>query len=327
VVHDPYFTAMARHADFVLPSTTSLEREDSRRGQQRRYLTARPRALEPSGAARDDYAIFLELAQRLGAEPAFSEGRSPREWLEHLYERWRAQLVERDVRLPPFAEFWANGDVELPVSSDGHTLFDRFRADPDGRRLATPSGRIEIFSERIDGFGYDDCPGHPTWMEPEEWLGGPRAKQFPLHLIANQPSTRLHSQLDAGDHSRASKIRGREPIRIHPTDAAARGIRDGDIVRVFSDRGACLAGALLSEDVRPSVVQLSTGAWVDLPTRPRSICVHGNPNAVTVDVGRRSSRRIDRPARWSGRTLRRRAAGGSRLRPTTCGWRLESRSA
>src|SRR4030095_1683050 len=136
--------------------------------------------------------------------------------------------------------------------------------------------------------------------------------RFRLHLIANQPSTRLHSQLDAGDHSRAAKIRGREPIRIHPSDAgarriraraarrgggepirihpsdaAARGIRDGDIVRVWSDRGACLAGAVLSEDVRLSVVQLSTGAWFDPldPRTPGSLCVHGNPNAVTVDVG------------------------------------------
>jgi len=287
VVHEPYFTAMARHADFVLPATTSLEREDFGAGNNDRYLIAMHRALDPYGEARDDYAIFRELAGRLGVEPAFSEGRSPREWLEHLYERWRMQLVERDVRVPAFAEFWANGDVELPVSSDDHTLFDRFRADPDGRRLATPSGRIEIFSERVDGFGYDDCPGHPAWLEPEEWLGGPRAKQFPLHLIANQPSTRLHSQLDAGDHSRASKIRGREPIRIHPIDAAARGIRDGDIVRVWSDRGACLAGAVLSEDVRPSVVQLSTGAWFDPedPHTPGSLCVHGNPNTVTVDRG------------------------------------------
>ncbi|HKG24748.1 MAG TPA: molybdopterin dinucleotide binding domain-containing protein, partial [Thermomicrobiales bacterium] len=111
--------------------------------------------------------------------------------------------------------------------------------------------------------------------------------QFPLHLIANNPKTRLHSQLDVGSYSQASKIQGREPIRIHPSDAARRGIGDGDVVRVFNDRGSCLAGALLSDDVRQGVVQLSTGAWYDPldPADPGSMCVHGNPNVLTLDKG------------------------------------------
>ena len=105
---------------------------------------------------------------------------------------------------------------------------------------------------------------------------------FPLHLIANQPSGRLHGQLDAGRTSQATKVAGREPIRIHSVDAAARGIADGDIVRVFNDRGACLAGAVVADDVRQSVVQLSTGAWFD----PHGeMCVHGNPNVLTRDQG------------------------------------------
>jgi biotin/methionine sulfoxide reductase len=166
-------------------------------------------------------------------------------------------------------------------------LFDRFRADPDGRPLATPSGRIELFSETIDGFGYDDCPGHPVWLEPEEWLGGERAARFPLHLIANQPSTRLHGQLDPGAHSRAGKVAGREPVRVHPEDAAARNIADGDVVRVFNDHGVCYAGAVVTDTVRPRVVNLSTGAWFDPvdPADPTSPWAHGNPNVLTADRG------------------------------------------
>jgi len=81
-----------------------------------------------------------------------------------------------------------------------------------------------------------------------------------------------------------SKVQGREPILINPADASARGIGDGDVVRVFSQRGACLAGAVLSAAVRPGVAQLATGAWYD----PADIdgtptCIHGNPNAVTED--------------------------------------------
>jgi len=117
--------------------------------------------------------------------------------------------------------------------------------------------------------------------------GIPGRSAVPPQLIANQPATRLHSQLDFGDTSLASKIKGREPVRIHPQDALARGIRDGDIVLLFNDRGACLAGAVLSDALRPGVVQLSTGAWFDPedPTADKSLCMHGNPNLLTRDTG------------------------------------------
>ena len=105
-------------------------------------------------------------------------------------------------------------------------------------------------------------------------------------MNSNQPITRLHSQLDFGCTSRASKIKGREPIRIHPADAEARGIADGDIVRIFNDRGSCLAGAVLTDRVRTGVV-VPTGAWYDPedPATPDSLDVHGNPNVLTRDIG------------------------------------------
>ena len=121
-----------------------------------------------------------------------------------------------------------------------------FRADPATHPLKTPSGKIEIFSEKIASFGYDDCPGHATWLEPVEWLGSKTAERYPLHLLSDQPTDKLHSQLDHSPHSRATKVKGRQPITIHPDDAMARGIADGDLLRVFNDRGACLAAARLS---------------------------------------------------------------------------------
>ena len=287
VVHESYWTATARHADIVLPITVTLERDDIGGSHTDGRLMAMPRALEPLAEARDDYDAFAGLAKRLDVWDTFTEGRSAWEWLAHLYETNREHQSRRGVDMPPFEEFWDAGGFQYPLTSDDHTLFDRFRADPEGRPLQTPSGRIELTSEVIAGFGYDDCPAHPTWLEPEEWLGGPRAQRFPLHLIANQPTARLHSQLDAGRHSRASKVAGREPIRIHPDDAAARGIGDGDVVRVFNDRGSCYAGAIVTDDVRPQVVNLSTGAWYDPvdPSDPTSPCAHGNPNVLTADRG------------------------------------------
>jgi biotin/methionine sulfoxide reductase len=166
-------------------------------------------------------------------------------------------------------------------------LFDRFRADPEGRPLSTPSGRIELFSERVAAFGYDDCPGHAVWIEPAEWLGSPVAARYPLHLLSNQPSGRLHSQLDFGRTSQAGKIAGREPIYLHSADAVARGIGTGDIVRVFNDRGQCLAGAVVTDGVLKGVIQMSTGAWYDPvdAARTGSLDANGNVNVLTLDKG------------------------------------------
>lgn len=288
VVHEPYWTPMARHADIVVPSTTSLERNDLACTRNDPLLVAMHAAAPRYADARDDYDTFAALAHRLGFGERFTEGRTAQQWIEHLYEQWRGFVLTdpAHVEAPAFHEFWRRGFVRMRTE-DGLSLFSDFRDDPERNPLTTPSGRIEIFSADIDGFGYDDCAGHPRWFEPDEWLGGPRAQRFPLHLIANQPRTRLHGQLDHGGTSQASKIRGREPIRLHPADAADRGLAAGEVVRVFNDRGACLAGVVLDDGVRRGVVQLSTGAWYDPldPSDPNSMCVHGNPNVLTADVG------------------------------------------
>ncbi len=289
VVHDPYWTQMAKHADIVVPSTTALERDDLSCTRNDPLLVAMQAVTTPFADARDDYDAFSALARRLGFGERFTEGRTSAQWLEHLYGQWRGYVLADERRFedpPPFAEFWRRGHVRMRTEDD-LTLFEDFRADPESNPLRTPSGRIEIFSADIDSFGYDDCGGHPTWYEPEEWLGSERAQRFPLHLIANQPRSRLHSQLDHGANSQKSKIHGREPIRIHPDDAAERGITAGDVVRVHNDRGSCLAGAVLDEGLLRGVVQLATGAWYDPldPADPDSMCVHGNPNVLTPDTG------------------------------------------
>ena len=284
VVHETHWTATARHADVVLPVTTSLEREDFAASRGDLRLRVMRRAVPPHGAARDEYAIFTGLAERLGTVEEFTEGRDVRQWLRHLYEEWRERQGP-EVELPDFDRFWADGGVDIPHRVMDTTFFGAFRADPQAHPLGTPSGRIELYSETIAGFGYPDCPGHPTWLDPPERPGTPRAQQWPLVLVANQPKDRLHSQQDMGAHSRAGKIADRAPVRLHPDDAAARGITDGDVVRLFNDRGSCLAGAVLDDGVRPGVVQLSTGAWFDPSSPDTATCVHGNPNAVTIDVG------------------------------------------
>ena len=287
VIHEPWWTPAARRADIVLPCATTLERNDIGASHSDRFWFAMQQAIEPLGEARMEYDIYTALAERLGFKEAFTEGRSENEWLRNMYDTTRRQAAQQRLELPDFDRFWEIGHFEFPVPDEPPVLFASFRADPEANPLRTPSGKIEIFSETIDGFGYEDCPGHPVWLEPAEWLGCKKAEAYSLHLISNQPRVRLHSQLDCGEVSGASKIAHREPVWINSQDAAARGINHGDVVRIYNDRGACLAGAFVTDQVRPGVIQLSTGAWYDPVDASEigSMDKHGNPNVLTMDIG------------------------------------------
>lgn len=281
IVHEPYWTATARRADIVLPVTTALEREDIGGAPIDDHLVAMQPVIPPLGDARDDYDVFAALARKLGSGERFTENKSSDQWVREFYERF----AEFRPDAPTYDEFVAAGYLQKVAQPDDRShlrvMLGGFRSDPDASPLPTPSGRIELYSEVIESFGLDDCPPHPAWMEPRERLGG-RASH-PLHLVSNQPRTRLHSQLDHGATSVDSKVVGREPLRLNPLDAAARGLSPGDVVRVFNDRGSCLAGVVVDDGLMPGVVQLSTGAWwtpvdgVD--------CAHGNPNVLTTDAG------------------------------------------
>jgi biotin/methionine sulfoxide reductase len=287
VIHEPWWTAAARRADIVLPSTTTLERNDIGASGRDRFYFAMQRAIAPVGEARTDYEVYSELADRLGFKTQFTEARTEMEWLRHLYDIARQQAVKRHLDMPGFDEFWDTGHLEFPAPDDPPVLFAGYRTDPQSNPLRTPSGRIELFSDTIAAFGYDDCPGHPVWLEPAEWLGSEQAKVYPLHLLSNQPRVRLHSQLDCGEISRSAKVAQRQPVWLNPDDAATRGITNGDVVRIYNDRGACLAGAVVTDAIRPGVIQLATGAWFD-PLNPAeigSLDKHGNPNVLTLDKG------------------------------------------
>jgi len=283
IVHEPWWTATAKRADIVLPATTPYEREDIGRAMGDSYLFHMPRLIDPVGEARDDYEIFCALARRMGIEQAFTQGRSAEDWLLHLYDEFR-QLTRADgIDLPDFEELRRRNWIDLPVrgAEFAQTPFAEFRDDPDAAPLATPSGRIEIFSETIAGFGYDECPGHPCWRAPDEWLGAELATRYPLHLVSPQPGDKLHSQMESAIADQPGARPG--AIEINPVDASARKLGDGDLVTVFNERGACQARAHVSDDIRPGVVSLSTGAWFDPDSDGTD--TQGNPNVLTRDLG------------------------------------------
>jgi biotin/methionine sulfoxide reductase len=287
IVHEPFWTAAAKHADIVLPATTALERNDILAAELDDCYVAMKQVMLPVGGARNDLDIFGELAERLGYGIPYTQGRAEMEWLRHMYHGAALEGASMGIALPDFDEFWAQGSYAFPPAVAVHVLLSDFRADPLGHALMTPSGKIELWSETVASFGYADCPGHPVWLEPAEWLGGEPVARYPLHLLSNQPGTRLHSQLDPAPLSLSTKVQGREPLSLHPDDAAARGIAAGDLVEVVNDRGRFVAGARLDHGLRRGVVQIATGAWYD-PVEPGvsgTADKHGNPNLVTLDKG------------------------------------------
>lgn len=280
IVNEWCWNALAKHADIVLPCTTPLERSDLALTPKDPYQVVMDQAISPVGITRNDHDIFRGIAALMGVEEVFTEGRSPEEWLRWIWDVSRQRASMDGIELPDWDSFQSDGWIKVPVSDKPKIMMEAFRDDPDANPLDTPSGKIEIYSETIAEFGYDDCPGHPVWLEPAEWLGNAQADQF--HLISNQPSNKLHSQLDHGAVSRADRPKGVEPVTMHPADASAQGLSQGQIVRIHNARGACLAQLRLSDTIRPGVIQIATGAWL---APDGELCRLGNPNTLTLDKG------------------------------------------
>jgi biotin/methionine sulfoxide reductase len=289
VISECFWTGSAKHADIVLPATTSFERNDlTMTGDySNQHMVPMKRVVAPRDEARDDFDVFAELSERweAGGRERFTEGKTDLEWLETFYQIAAQRGAAQGVTLPPFAEFWeANGIFEMPESEQNAQFvrFADFRRDPENHPLKTESGKIVLFSERIAGFGYADCPPHPMWLEPDEWHGNAQPGQ--LQILSAHPAHRLHSQLNYTSLREQYAVAGREPITLHSEDAKARGIADGDVVRVWNGRGQVLAGAVVSDGIKPGVICIHQGAWPDLDLSEGGICKNGAVNVLTKDL-------------------------------------------
>ena len=283
IVNEHAWTATARRADIVLPATTSLERNDvfvNRRDPTMLYMSA---MFDPMGQARNDHDIFAELAERSGVYSAFTQDRSTDQWMQHLWEQSQNVAQDHGFILPDWDLFKEIGRFDVPDAKQQRYAFQDFIKDPNANPVDSESGRITLANKTIEAMNLPDCPGHPTWIEPVE--GAPLAKGM-YHLISGQPSTRLHGQNDQGAESAGNKIQGREPCVMHPATAKDLGVQTGDVVRLWSTRGACLAGVRTDDGIRVDCISLSTGAWYDPQiVNGEFLEVHGNPNALTIDKG------------------------------------------
>lgn len=282
IVNELWWTATAKRADIVFPVTTPYEREDIGMSGLDDYLFNMPQMIPRQHEARDDYDIFAGLAQRLDAGETFTEGRDAEAWLRHLYANFDELSKKEGLDLPGFDELREKNWVKLPIRDVAYekSFLREFREDPKQSPLPTPSGKIELFSENIDSFGYADCPGHAVWLPPQEWLGN-ATPATPLHLVSPQPGDKLHSQMECA----LADVAGARPetLVMNPLNAQQRGIADGDIVRVHNARGSCRARVRISDEIVLNVVALPTGAWFGDPSEGDD--PDGNPNVLTPDVG------------------------------------------
>ncbi|MET3067396.1 molybdopterin guanine dinucleotide-containing S/N-oxide reductase [Atlantibacter hermannii] len=289
VISECYWTAAAKHADIVLPITTSFERNDlTMTGDySNQHLVPMKKAIEPQFEARNDFDVFADMAELLkpGGKAAYTEGKSEMDWLREFYEVAQKGARQQRVNMPQFTAFWeANKLIEMRKNpkEEAYVRYADFRKDPVMNPLGTPSGKIEIYSKTIEGFNYKDCPAHPSWLEPDEWAGN--AKEGELQLLTAHPAHRLHSQLNYASLRKEYAVANREPLYIHPEDAKKRGIADGDLVRVWNARGQVLTGAKVTDGIKQGVVCIHEGAWPDLDYAGTGICKNGGANVLTKDI-------------------------------------------
>jgi len=289
ITAEPYWTSTAKFSDIVLPVAIEVERNDiNQTGDSGEYIVAYKPVIAPMGESKSDFWICEQICKRWGYGEAFSEGKDELGWMKEFYADAAEQAKGLNLSMPSFEEFYEKGFVRFEKDDESNALYTRlaaFRENPAKNRLGTPSGKIELYSPTIAKMNYADCPAHPAWIEPFEWLGN-ASKKHPLHIVSPHSRYRLHSQLNNSIIRNFAEVSGREPMLINPKDAKERGLATGDIARVFNDRGEILTGVLVTDVVPQSVIAICEGAWYDPENwGEKSLCQHGCVNVLTRDKG------------------------------------------
>ena len=264
VAIDTFLTASARYADIVLPDLMPVEQPSLIANDwagDAGYVLMNCQYLPGRGERRTLYWMLSRLAERLGFAEAFTEGKSEEEWRQVIYEAARAD----DPELPSYDELLEAGLYRRDNPDGVHVAFKEFRDDPEGHPLSTPSGKIEVYSEKIledtavfeleEGEVISPLPVYaPPYFEP----GTADADRFPLQLIGYHHRSRAHSSYGSLDTIRE---RARHQLWINPLDARPRGIEDGDEVEVSTAFGRLLIEAKVTERIMPGVIAMGEGAW------------------------------------------------------------------
>ena len=259
LVTEQFMTASAQYADIVLPVCTFLERNDVYAPMGSGAFGLLNKAIEPLGESKSQLDICHELALKLGITDY--NDKTDEEWLKSIHAQW-----SEEVTIPDFDTLCNQGIARVTFDRQATVAAVRPEAedsplDKERKVFPTPSGKIELFSQLVADMNHPQVPPVPTYIETWESLNDPLAEKYPLQLTTPHFKRRAHSQFDNLPWLRELQD---QMISINPLDAEERGIKDGDIVRAFNDRGAMLIPANVTERIMPGVVAIPQGAWFDL---------------------------------------------------------------
>ena len=281
VAQQPWMENDCLFADILLPINTKFEEEDIGQDNgagQFGSIYYEGLAVSPRGESKSDYEAVGEVAKKLGVYEQFTEGKDVKEWVKTGFD-----CAETPDPIS-FDEFMEKGYYAAPTMDDWEDLprgWEKFCKDPEANKLQTPSGKIEFYSLGLAEHFPDDeeRPVVPHVIlygkRHQESLQCERGKKYPFLIVSNHPRWRIHANMDDMPWTReipTCKVKGPdgylyEPVWINPIDAEKKGIKSGDVVKLFNDRGWVLGGAIVTERIRPQVVYQDHGARLD-PIEP-----------------------------------------------------------
>jgi len=283
-------------ADIVLPSNTKYETEDigeGTTGDQFESIFLENKCIEPIGESKSEYEIVCLIAEKLGMLEKYTQGKSVQEWIKYGFDGSGVP----QAGLCDWEEFKEKQYYVVPTDPEWEKYpagMYEFYKDPEKHPLSTPTGKLEFYSQRLAEHFPDDNerPPVPHWIpygeSHQESLQLPRANNYPLLCQSNHPRWRVHANLDDVTWFKeipTCKVRGPdgylyEPLWLNPADAAERGIKHGDVVKIYNERGGVLCGAYLTERVMPGVAYVEHGARYD-PIVPGELDRGGAINTIT----------------------------------------------
>ena len=247
VVIEQVMTPTAKFADIILPACTYMEREDISVVAQTFFAYGfQNKMIEPLGESKSHLDIAMALAEKLGV-PDFND----------KTEDQLLRQIAAKAGIPDYDKFKKECIYRVPIKQP-YVAFQKQIEDPEKNPFPTPSGKIEIYSSIMAAWDMPELPPIPKWVEPFEILSDPLAKRYPLQLITPHGKRRANNQFDS-----IPWLREVEPqtVWISIADARSRGIRNGDLVRVFNDRGVLALPAQVTRRLMPGVVQVEANAW------------------------------------------------------------------
>ena len=257
-VQDQFMTPTAKFADLILPVCTQLETWGLQDGwKYGDEVIIAPQITKPPFETKSDYQICAELAERFGLRQEFTLGRSERDWIDWAVGRYK------DTRFPDIPDLDTlekenTGLYAKPIKNPA-VAFAAFREDPSKNPLRTPSGKIEIFSKTLFDMGKPaTIPAVPKYIQEWESPFGEEAKRFPLQALGHHYMSRVHSTHDGIDWLEEAFP---QRVFINPIDAKQRGIKDGEKVLVYNDRGKIKIPCRITPKIMPGVVNIPQGAW------------------------------------------------------------------